>query len=55
MDPLADQEVELADGQVRWDQVFLFVEVANACLWSLFDNHLTKKFVVIRLWPTKNN
>lgn len=37
---LADQEVELANSQVWWDQVFLLIQITNSSFWCLFDNNL---------------
>lgn len=43
MDPLPDEKVKLADGQVGRHQVFLFVQLANTRLGGLFDDHLKNK------------
>ena len=29
--------------QVRWDEIFLFVQIANLCFWRFFYNHLQIK------------
>lgn len=40
MDPLPYQEVELADGEVRRNQVLLLVQVSDPRLRGLLDDHL---------------
>jgi len=39
MNPLSNEEIKLSDGQVGWDQIFLFVQVADSCFGSLFHDH----------------
>ena len=39
VDSFSDEEVELADGQVGRNQIFLFVQVADASLRRLLHNH----------------
>lgn len=43
VDPLANEKVELANRQVRWNQVFLLVQVTNPCFWGLLHNNLISK------------
>jgi len=40
VNPLANEEVELADGQIRWYQVFLLVQVRHPSLRRFLNNHL---------------
>ena len=40
VDPLADQEIELTNCQVWWNQVLLLVQVSYSCFWSFLHNHL---------------
>lgn len=43
MNTFADQEIELANGQIRRYQVLLFVQIANVCFGRLLDNYLCAK------------
>lgn len=40
VDSLPDEEVELANSQVRGNQVFLLVQVTDPCLGSFLHNDL---------------
>jgi len=39
MDSLADEEVELANGQIRGHEVFLLIQISDARLWCLLHDH----------------
>jgi len=39
MDALSDQEIELSDSQVRWHQILLLIQVSDARLRGLLDDH----------------
>lgn len=43
VDPLADEKVELPDGQVRRYQILLLVQITNPCFGCLFHNYLKNK------------
>lgn len=43
----SDQEVKLADSQIRWHQIFLFVEISKPSLRGFFDNH----WYTVRIFP----
>ena len=53
-DALADEKVELADGEVARDQVLLFVEVGDARLGRLLHNYLQKTQAPTRLSDENN-
>ena len=70
MNSLSDQEIKLSYSQVRRNQVFLFVQIANPCFRCLFNNNLINqiekifinrqfklivKLDVIKTWTYRNS
>jgi len=39
MNSFPDEEVELTDSQIRWNQILLLVQVSNTSFWSFLNNH----------------
>jgi hypothetical protein len=55
MDPLSNKEVKLANSQVRWDEIFLFVQVTDAGFRSLLDDDLKTDIImhikfILKFW-----
>lgn len=48
MNPLANEKVELANGQIRGYQIFLFIQIANPGFWRFLHYHLEASITAIK-------